>query len=244
MEEKNNIIDLCKMFWDIGNKTLASGIVKIKADDQEILEMLPKAFNWKIIFNPMTEPGESIIKSWDNGRKIWFCDVGLDSYKFTVQQLFQLAKDVDGLDYKKLKDSNYSMEFEFVDVGQNIEKVKSLKLIHSKGEPVEKPKIKLGKISPYVYNTENVINVMFDKNSYFAKTNASDKANLFLSELCSCLYTEAEEEVIETLRKNKETLKKIFNVKDPVEIYYQKDGEFTEEIGDLDLERILKEASE
>ena len=45
MEEKNNIIDLCKMFWDIGNKTLASGIVKIKADDQEILEMLPKAFN-------------------------------------------------------------------------------------------------------------------------------------------------------------------------------------------------------
>ena len=61
MEEKNNIIDLCKMFWDIGNKTLASGIVKIKADDQEILEMLPKTFNWKIIFNPMTEPGESII---------------------------------------------------------------------------------------------------------------------------------------------------------------------------------------
>ncbi len=237
-----NVLDLCKLFWDIGNKTLATGIVKIKADSQETSRMLLKAFNWKINFNSNYEQGGSIIKSWNDGGKIWFCDVGLSSYKFTIQQLFQLTKGVEGLDYSKLKDSDYSMNFEFVDVGpNNIEKIRGMKLIHQKGEPVETPKIIWGKSSSFVYNTENVINVMFDKSSYFAKTNAADRANLFLSELCSCLYMEPEE-VVETLKKNKEALKKTFKVKTPIEIYYQKDDEF-EEPEDLDLKAVLEEAS-
>lgn len=246
--EKNSTIqsvnDFAKTLWNLKAISKATGTVDIKADNKKTIDELLKIFEWSSKFSTSYVSNSSIVEKKiikDNHIQIWFFDFGISEYEFTVQHLFQLANGL--IDHNKLKDSNYSMEFDFVDVGQTeIYKVKGMRLVHKAGEKVETPKFIKGKASSWPYGLENVISIMFGKGSYWTKCSINDLADLFLNEVITCSYYESDEELIKTLRKKEDQLLGMFKLRSLAKIYYLKDDEF-EEPDDLNLKELLEKAS-
>lgn len=245
--EKNSTIqsvnDFAETLWNLKAISKVTGVVEIEADKKETINELLNLFKWVSKFSGVTE-GDFILdrKDLNNCKsKIRFCDFGLGEYELTVNLLFKLA---DGLiDYNKLSESNYSMKFSFTDVGQmQISEIDGMKLVHKKGEPVETPQLIKGKKVVYPYNFDNVISIMFDKGSHWTKTGINDMADLFLNEVYSCTFDEPRDKIVETLKKSKKTLCKLFKVDSLIDIYHLNDAEFDEK-EDLTLKEIFEEAT-
>lgn len=226
-------------FWDMDIYSFANGDVTCHSKDEKVAEMLLKVFD-----AALNETKKRTLTGY--AVKALFIGKGISDYNFTIPHLFQLVYGREGIDYELLQNSDYSMEFEFIDLARatmQIYTTSGAKLVHKKGEDPTQPRFVEGNTISYVYNMENVISTTLSATSaWVTSTSIDDTAGLFLNEIECCLLREPEEDVIKALRTKKEAIFKIFKVKSLVEILDIATDEFEVE-KDIDLKGVLEKAS-
>lgn len=245
----NEIKSFATNFRSLGIISAATGKAHICADSEQIIKMLLKCFdkennpNYCFLILESSKIKRNIL-SGKYEVDVVFLGGGISEYEFTVSHLFQLAYDEIGLDYEQLKESNFSIRFEYEDLARatdQIYKVACMELSHKKGEDPTEPRFVRGNITPYIYNLDNIVSILLSANSiWITDTSIDDTASLFLNEVEVCTYKFPKEEIVSALRRNAEVLKKVFHVSLLSDIYDLKDNE-SEEFENL--KEILEEAS-
>ena len=236
-------------FRSMGIVSMTLGTAKICTDSQKAMEMLlncfdPEKNNSEYFAIMDSEKTKRNLFSGKYETDVVFCGGGPSEYEFTVPHLFQLSYGEIGLDYELLKETDFSIRFDFIDVARatdQIYDVACMELSHKKGEDPTEPQFKRGNIIPYIYNMDNIVSVLFSaKSMLMTYASIGDRAGIFLDEIKTCSCRISREEVIKALKKNEEALKRIFNVSKFSDIYNLK----CESCDDSEsLKAILEEAS-
>lgn len=250
LQKINEIKSFATNFRSMGIVSAATGKAHICTDSEQIVKMILTCFdkedeqNYYFLILESSKIKRNIL-SGKYEADVVFLGAGISEYEFTASHLFQLAYDEIGLDYEQLKESNFSIRFDYEDIARatdQIYKIACMELSHKKGEDPTEPHFKRGNIIPYIYNVDNIVSVLLSASSIWTtNTSADDAACLFLNEIDVIASRTSNEEVIEALKRNAEALKRVFGVSKISDIYDLRDAE--EYRGTDNLKAILEEAS-